>query len=72
MKKFEIGTYKIHTGEIAVDFTVEKVTAKTVTVTIFKGKKNEKTKTFKTVDNGKNQYCMAFDILFESDDEKIA
>lgn len=72
MKKFETGTYRKYTGEITVDLTVEKVTAKTITVTVFKGKKHEKTKTFKTVDSGKVQYCLAFGILFESDDEKIA
>ncbi len=44
MKKFEIGIYKTYTGTIEVIYYIEKVTKKSVIVTIHKGGKYEKTK----------------------------
>lgn len=74
MKKFEIGTYRKYFTAFDGDFsyTIEKVTAKTVTVTIHKGGKYEKSKKCKIFETGKSQYCEAFGFTFESDDEKIA
>ena len=45
MKRFEEGTYKQHFTAFdgSFEYVIEKVTAKTVTVTVHKGKKNEKT-----------------------------
>lgn len=71
MKKFEIGTYRTYAGTTEVRYWIEKVTEKTVTVTIHKGGRYEKTKRCKIVDCGKNQYCEAFGLFLESDDEKI-
>ena len=68
MKKFEIGTYTTFVGTYEAVSHVEKVTEKTVTVTIHKGGKYEKTKRCKIVDNGKSQYCEAFGLFFDSDD----
>lgn len=70
MKKFEIGTYRTYAGTFETVYHIEKVTAKTVTVTIHKGGKYEKTKRCKIVDNGINQYCEAFGLYLESDDDK--
>ena len=71
MKKFEVGTYKTYAGTFETTYCNEKVTEKTVTVTIHKGGRYEKTKRCKIVDCGKNQYCEAFGLFLESDDEKI-
>ena len=71
MKKFEIGTQKTTVGTFETTYCIEKVTAKTVTVTIHKGGRYEKTRRCKIVDNGKNQYCEAFGLFLESDDEKF-
>lgn len=72
MKKFEVGTYKAYTGTFEFSYTVEKVTAKTVTITIHKGEKYEKTKRCKVVDCGNTQYCELNGLYLESDDNKIA
>ena len=45
MKKFEIGTYRTYAGTTEVRYWIEKVTEKTVTVTIHKGGRYEKNKT---------------------------
>lgn len=72
MKKFEIGLYKKYVnGTFEVVYHVEKVTAKTVVITIHKGGKYEKTKRRKIVDNGINQYCEFDGMFFESDNDKI-
>lgn len=71
MKKFEIGTYKKYIGTFETIYHIEKVTEKTVTITIHKGGRYEKTKRCKIVDNGKNQYCEAFGMFLESDDDKF-
>ena len=36
MKKFEVGTYKTYAGTFEATYCIEKVTEKTVTVTIIK------------------------------------
>lgn len=72
MKKFEIGTYRTYLGETEVIYHVEKVTAKTVVITIHKGGKYEKTQRCKIVENGINQYCEFKGMFFESDNDKIA
>ena len=72
MKKFEIGEYRKYLGESEVRYWIEKVTAKTVTVTIHKGDKYEKTKRCKVTDCGAFQYCEAFGMYLESDNDEIA
>lgn len=54
MKKFEIGAYKTFIGSHEAVYHVEKVTSKTVVITVHKGEKYEKTKRCKIVDNGIN------------------
>ena len=71
MKKFEVGEYRTYAGTSEVRYWIEKVTAKTVTVTIHKGSRYEKTSRFKAVDCGVMQYCEAFGLYIESDNEKI-
>ncbi len=70
MKKFEVGTYIKNDGTFEAVYHIEKVTAKTVTVTIHKGGKYEKSKRCKVVDNGSFQYCEAFGMYLESNDDK--
>ena len=41
MKKFEVGTYKTYAGTFEATYCIEKVTEKTVTVTIHKGGRYE-------------------------------
>ena len=77
MKRFEEGTYRKHFTAFdgSFKYTIEKVTAKTVTVTIHKGEKYEKTGRAKIVDCGVNQYAVLnFDkgTIIESDDEKVS
>ena len=72
MKKFEVGEYRTDIGSSEVRYWIEKVTAKTVTVTIHKGSgRYEKTKRCKVVDCGVMQYCEAFGLYIESDHDKI-
>lgn len=70
MKKFEIGVYTKHLGASEVIYHVEKVTAKSVAITIHKGGKYEKTKRCKIEDCGAIQYCRFGNMIFESDNEK--
>lgn len=72
MKKFEVGIYRTYIEEIEVHYWIEKVTEKTVLVTIHKGGKYEKTKRCKLVNNRINQYCEAFGMFLNSDNDKIA
>lgn len=77
MKRFEEGTYRQHYTAFdgSFKYTIERVTEKTVTVTIHKGEKNEKTGRSKIVDCGKNQYAVlnfAKGLIIESDNEKVS
>ncbi len=77
MKRFEEGTYRQHYTAFdgSFEYVIEKVTAKTITVTVHKGKKNEKTGKAKIVDCGKNQYAVlnfAKGLTIESDNEKVS
>ena len=77
MKRFEEGTYIQHFTAFdgSFEYVIEKVTAKTVTVTIHKGEKYEKMGRAKIVDCGKNQYAVlnfAKGLVIESDDEKVS
>lgn len=72
MKKFEIGTFKTYAGTFETTYTIEKVTARSILVTIHKGSRYEKTKRVKTIDCGKHQYAEVFGLYIESTDEKIA
>lgn len=77
MKRFEEGTYRKYFTAFdgSFNYTIEKVTEKTVTVTLHKGGKYEKTGRTKIVDCGINQYAVlnfASGLVIESDNEKVS
>lgn len=72
MRKFEVGTYRTFLGTFETSYTIEKVTEKSVVVTIHKGGKYETTKRCKVINNGRFQYAEFNGFYIESTDERIA